>query len=80
MLNMLQCFQAFLLVKRRQLKGKKLVILEDMAQDLAKRLKRLKEKRSVETAWFTNGRIKYKFKNDARVMELKGWIDLKDIE
>ena len=45
-----------LLVKRRQLKGKKLVLLEDMAHDLAQRLKRLKEKRSVETAWFTNGK------------------------
>lgn len=69
-----------LLVKRRQLKGKKLVILEDMAHDLAKRLKKLKERRSVETAWFTNGKIKYKLKDDARVMELKGWMDLQNIE
>ena len=68
-----------LLVKRRQLKGKKLVLLEDMAHDLAQRLKRLKEKRSVETAWFTNGKIKYKLKDDARVMELKGWIELHNI-
>jgi len=53
-------------VRRRQLKGKKLVILEVMAQDLDKRLKRLKEKRSVETAWFSNGKIKYKWKDDAQ--------------
>lgn len=65
-----------LLVKRRQLKGKKLVIVEDMAQDLAKHLKAIKEKHSVESMWFTNGKIKYKLKNDTRVMELKGWIDL----
>ena len=54
--------------------------MEDMAQDLAKRLKAIKEKRSVESAWFTNGKIKYKLRNDTRVMELKGWIDLRDIE
>ena len=69
-----------LLVKRRQLKEKRLVTVEDMAQDLAKRLKAIKEKRSVKSAWFTNGKIKYKLKNDTRVMELKGWIDLRDIE
>ena len=69
-----------LLVKRRQLKGKKLVILEDMAPDLAKRLKRLKDKSSVKTAWFSNGKIKFKYKDDTRVMELQGWMALNDIE
>ena len=69
-----------LLDKRRQLKGKRLFIVEDVAQDLAKRLKAIKEKRSVESAWFANGKIKYKLKNNTRVMELKGWIDLRDIE
>ena len=68
-----------LLVKRRQLKGKKLVILEDMPPDLAKRLKKLKERRSVETAWFSNGKIKYKLKDDTRVLELRGWMDLQHI-
>ena len=48
------------LLKRRHLKGKKVVILKDMARDLAKRLKKLKEKHSVDSAWFTNGRINYK--------------------
>ena len=69
-----------LLVKRRQLKGKKLVILEDMAPDLSKRLKRLKDKSSVETAWVSNGKIKFKYKDDTRVMELQGWMALNDIE
>ena len=68
-----------LLVKRRQLKGKRLVIVEDMTQHLAKRLKAIKEKRSVESAWFTTSEIKYKLKNDTRVMGLKGWIDLSHI-
>ena len=69
-----------LLLKRRLLKGKKLVILEDMAHDLAKRLKKLKEKRSVDTAWFSNGKIKFKFKDGPRIMELKGWMELDNIE
>ena len=69
-----------LLLKRRQLKGKKVVILEDMAQDLAKRLKKLKEKHSVDSAWFTNGKIKYKLKDDPRVVELKEWKDLRHME
>ena len=69
-----------LLLKRRQLKGKKVVILEDMAQDLAKRLKKLKEKHSVDSAWFTNGKIKYKLKDDPRIVELKEWKDLQHIE
>ena len=65
-----------LLLKRRQLKGKKVVILEDMAQDFAKRLKKLKEKHSVDSAWFTNGKIKYELKDDPRIVELKEWKDL----
>ena len=64
-----------LLLKRRQLKDKKVVILEDMAQGLAKRLKKLKEKHSVDSAWFTNGKIKYKLKDDPRIAELKEWKD-----
>ena len=47
------------LTKRKLLKGKKIVIMEDMATDIAKRLKKLKEKASVESAWFVNGKIKY---------------------
>ena len=51
-----------------------------MAQDLAKRLKKLKEKHSVDSAWFTNGKIKYKLKDDPRIVELKEWKDLQHIE
>ena len=69
-----------LLLKTRQLKGKKVVLLEDMAQDLAKRLKKLKEKHSVVSAWFTNEKIKYKLKDDPRIVELKEWKDLQHIE
>ena len=69
-----------ILLKRRQLKGKKIVILEDMASDLAKRLKRVKEKRSVENAWFTNGKIKYKQYDDPRVKEIRSWNDISKIQ
>ena len=70
-----------LLVKRRQLKGKKLVIQEDMAHNLAKRLKKLKEGFSGNGMVYNIiGKIKYKLKDDARVMELKGWMDLQNIE
>ena len=65
-----------LLLKRCQLKGKKVVILEDMGQDLAKRLKKLKEKHLVDSAWFTNRKIKWKLKDDPRIVELKEWKDL----
>lgn len=41
-----------LLTKRRNLKGKRLAIREDMAPDIAKCLKKLKEKPCVESAWF----------------------------
>ena len=69
-----------ILLKRRQLKGKKIVILEDMASDLAKRLKRVKEKRSVENAWFTNGKIKYNQYDDPRVKEIRSWNDISNIQ
>ena len=65
-----------ILLKRRQLKEKKIVILEDMASDLAKRLKRVKEERSVENAWFTNGKIKYKQYDDPRLKEIRSWNDI----
>lgn len=69
-----------ILTKRRQLKGKPLVILEDMASDLAKRLKELKRKESIESAWFSNGNIKYKLKDDLRVMEIQSWQDVSSLE
>ena len=50
--------------------------MEDMASDLAKRLKELSNKDSVESAWFTNGKPKYELKDDPRVKELRSWIDL----
>ena len=43
--------------KRRLLKGKQNLILQDIADDTAKCLKAFKGKQSVESAWFTNGRI-----------------------
>ena len=39
-----------ILLKRKKLKGKGLVIVEDMADDIAKRLKEVKSKRSVESS------------------------------
>ena len=69
-----------LLLKRRQLKGKEVVILGDITRDLAKRLNKLKEKHSVDSAWFTNGKSKYKLKDDPRIVELKEWKDLRHIE
>lgn len=60
-----------ILTKRRQIKGRPLVILEDMASDLAKRLKKLKRKEAIESARFSNGTIKYKLKDDLRVMEIQ---------
>ena len=65
-----------ILMKRRLLKGKPLVIMEDMASDLGKRLKERKNKKSVESAWFTNNKIKHKLKDDPRVKELQSWMDL----
>ena len=68
-----------LLRKRMELKGKRMVIQEDVAPDIAKRLKKLKEKGSVELSWFSNGKIKFKLKHDSRILELKGWMDLHNI-
>ena len=48
-----------LLSKRKLLKGKSIAVMEDMASDLAKRLKKLKDKSSVEKAWFVNGKIRF---------------------
>ena len=56
------------------------MIMEDMASDLAKRLKELKNKDSVESVWFTNGKLKYKLKDDPRVNELRSWIDLSNLK
>ena len=67
-------------MKRHLLKGKPLVIMEDMASDLAKQLKELKNKKSVESAWFANGKIKYKLSDDPRVKELQSWMDLNILE
>ena len=69
-----------LLTKRKLLKGKKIVIVEDMATDIAKRLKKLKEKASVESAWFVNGKIKYIQRGDSRTMLLRNWDELMNIE
>lgn len=68
------------LLKRKMLKGKGLVIVEDMADDIAKRLKELKSKRSVESSWFSNGKIKYKQRDNPRVKEIRTWRDLANIE
>ena len=69
-----------ILTKRRQLKGKPLVIMEDMASDLAKRLKELKRKESIESVWFSNGKIKYKLKDDSRVKEIQSWQDVNNLD
>ena len=62
------------------LKGKGLVTVEDMADDIAKRKKELKSKRSVESSWFSNEKIKYKQRDDPRVKEIRSWRDLANIE
>ena len=69
-----------ILLKSKQLKGKGVTISEDMADDIAKRLKQLKKKRSIESAWFSNGKVKYKQYGDPLVKELRGWYALGDIE
>ena len=60
-----------------------------MAHDPAKRLKKLNEKGSVDTAWFSTGKSKFNFritldfikvKDDLRIMGLKGWMELQNIE
>ena len=71
-----------ILLKRKLLKGKGVVISEDMADDIAKRLKELKRKRSVESSWFCNGKIKYKQRDDScpRVKVLTSWAELANTE
>ena len=69
-----------ILLKRKMLKGKGIIIVEDMADDIAKRLKELKSKRSVESSWFSNGKIKFKLRDDPRIKEIRGWRDLENIE
>lgn len=69
-----------LLSKRKLLKGKSIAIMEDMASDLAKRLKKLKDKRSVEKAWFVNGKIRFILRGDTGIQELRGWNHLSNIE
>ena len=69
-----------ILLKRKQLKGKGVAISEDMADDIAKRLKQLKKKRSIESAWFSNGKVKYKQYGNPQVKEFRGWYDLGDID
>ena len=69
-----------ILQKRRLLKGKGFVIVEDMADDIAKRLKELRNKRSVESSWFTNGKIKYKQCGDPRIKEIRSWRDIANLE
>ena len=49
-----------------------MVILEDMASDLAKRL--------IESAWISNGKIKYKLKDNQRVKEIQSWQDVNNLE
>ena len=58
-----------ILTNRRNLKGKRIAIMANMAQDLAKRLKTLKEKSTVESPWFVNGKIRYKRRGEATVRE-----------
>ena len=54
-------------------------IAEDMAPEIANRLKKLKGKSSVETAWFVNGKLRYKEYGDDRVKDLRDPNDLLNI-
>jgi len=67
-------------LKRKLLRGKHLVISEDMADDIANRLKELKRKTSVESSWFSNGKIKYKRHEYPRFKEIRSWGDLANTE
>ena len=58
-----------ILKNRWNLKGRRIAIMEDMAQDLAKRLKKLKEKWTVGSPWFANGKVRYKGRGEATVRE-----------
>ena len=69
-----------ILLKRKMLKGKGLIIVEDMADDIPKRLKELKCKSSVESSWFSNGKMKFKQRDYPRINEIRGWRDLANIE
>ena len=68
-----------LLSKRKLLKGKSIAVMEDMASDLAKRLKKFKDKSSVEKAWFVNGKIRFIQRGDTGIQELRGWNHLSNI-
>lgn len=69
-----------ILTKWCQLKGKPQVIMEDMASDLVKREKELKWKESIENTWLSNGKLKYKLKDDQRVKEIQSWQDLNNLD
>ena len=43
-----------------------------MTSNLAKRLKNLKDKGSVETAWFVNRKIRFIQRHDTGIQELDG--------
>lgn len=62
------------------LKGKGLVIVKDMADEIAKSLKELKSRRSVETAWFLNRKIKFKQHGNLHEKEIRNWSDLANIQ
>ena len=61
------------------LKGKSIAIMEDMASDLAKRLKKLKDKSSVDKAWFVNGKIRFIQRGDTAIQELCGLIHINTV-
>ena len=48
--------------------------------DIARRLRVLKSTKSVESAWFSNVKLKYKQHRDPRVQEIRGWSDLGNLE
>ncbi len=48
-----------ILLKRKLPKEKGFDISEDIADDIAERFKELKKKRSIESAWLSNGKVKY---------------------
>ena len=54
--------------------------MEDMASDLVKREKELKWKESIENTWLSNGKLKYKLKDDQRVKEIQSWQDLNNLD
>ena len=60
-----------ILTNRRQLKGKRIAIMEDMAQKNNRR-----KNQPMGSAWFVNGKISYKRQGKAIVRELRSWNDL----